>query len=580
MQRFQSWDEIEPTATEAERKLKAAVEAGEFCRCGAGGQTPPEPDDWSNLPSDRHIRADVLRFFLLGGCSNASVTEVGVLLIGAFVSGQLSLLDSEIAWNMLFHNCVFQHGIYATRCTASKDLRLVSCKLPFLLASGLKVGGQLVCSGAEFQKQGETALDLQNAEIGQDLILGSAKIFGETDLNGLKTGGQLSCTGAEFQNKGGTALNLQSADIGRDLFLSSTKNCGEATLNSLKVGGQLDCAGAEFQNKGKRALNLQDADIDQSLFLSFAKIFGTADLSGLKTGGQLSCTGTRFQNKGGTALNLQNANIAKDFFFRDRVAVKGDVDLSAAKCGDLVDDPDCWPDPTQGHKNLILDGFTYRRIVGSTDARTRLNWLAGGDHWDGEFLPQPYKQLAKVLHEMGHEADAREVLYVLEKKLGAERRKALRQEIERLRDTSPALGRQIVKHLLLGADHAIDWLQRVTVGYGRKPFRSIGVLAGLILTFWMLTLAAWHTGGFAPNSSIVLTSPDWATYDTRNAGPTPRNPADHWSETTIPGRDWESFSGIAYAADIVVPIIDFGQTEAWAPSTTRGPAGVILWWAR
>ncbi|MFV1593971.1 hypothetical protein VWZ88_15560 [Phaeobacter sp. JH20_36] len=30
----------------------------------------------------------------------------------------------------------------------------------------------------------------------------------------------------------------------------------------------------------------------------------------------------------------------------------------------------------------------------------------------------------------------------------------------------------------------------------------------------------------------------------------------------------------------MVPIIDFGQTEAWAPSTTRGPAGVILWWAR
>ena len=488
MQRFKSWDEIEETIeggpTEAERKLKAAVETGKFCRCGPDGETPPEPDDWSNLPTDRHIRADVLRFFLLGGCLDAPVTEVGVLLKGALVSGELHLNDCVVPWNMLFHNCLFQHGISAIRCNALKNVRLVACKLPFLEAAGLN------------------------------------------------------------------------------------------------VGYQMDCTNAEFQNKGKRALNLQNANIDQSLFLSFAKIFGTADLSGLKTGGQLSCTGTRFQNKGGTALNLQNANIAKDFFFRDRVAVKGDVDLSAAKCGDLVDDPDCWPDPTQGHKNLILDGFTYRRIVGSTDARTRLNWLAGGDHWDGEFLPQPYKQLAKVLHEMGHEADAREVLYVLEKKLGAERRKALRQEIERLRDTSPALGRQIVKHLLLGADHAIDWLQRVTVGYGRKPFRSIGVLAGLILTFWMLTLAAWHTGGFAPNSSIVLTSPDWATYDTRNAGPTPRNPADHWSETTIPGRDWESFSAIAYAADIVVPIIDFGQTEAWAPSTTRGPAGVILWWAR
>uniref|UniRef100_UPI00232E83B2 hypothetical protein n=1 Tax=Phaeobacter italicus TaxID=481446 RepID=UPI00232E83B2 len=320
--------------------------------------------------------------------------------------------------------------------------------------------------------------------------------------------------------------------------------------------------------------------IGQSLFLSSAKISGETDLNGLKTGGQLNCESAEFQNEGKRALNLQSADISQSFIFRGQINVQGVVDLSAASCGDLADDPDCWPDAARNGENLILDGFTYRRIIGPTDARARLKWLARGDHWNGEFFPQPYKQLAKVLDDMGHEADAREVLYVLEKKLGAERRKALRQEIERLRDTSPALGRHIVKHLLLGADHAIDWLQRVTVGYGRKPFRSIGVLAGLILTFWMLTLAAWHTGSFAPNSSIVLTSPDWATYDTRSNRPTPRNPADHWSETTIPGRDWESFSAIAYAADIVVPIIDFGQTDAWAPSTTRGPAGVILWWAR
>ncbi|WP_271882117.1 hypothetical protein, partial [Phaeobacter italicus] len=89
----------------------------------------------------------------------------------------------------------------------------------------------------EFQKQGETALDLQNATIGQSLFLSSVKIFGETDLNGLKTGGQLSCTGAEFQNKGGTALNLQDADIGQSLFLSSAKISGETDLNGLKTGG-------------------------------------------------------------------------------------------------------------------------------------------------------------------------------------------------------------------------------------------------------------------------------------------------------------------------------------------------------
>jgi len=31
---------------------------------------------------------------------------------------------------------------------------------------------------------------------------------------------------------------------------------------------------------------------------------------------------------------------------------------------------------------------------------------------------------------------------------------------------------------------------------------------------------------------------------------------------------------------VVIPIIDFGQTGAWAPSTTRGPWGERLWWAR
>ncbi|MEX0305447.1 MAG: hypothetical protein AB3N24_23755 [Leisingera sp.] len=478
MQRFTSWSEIEPT--EAERKLMQAAVAGEFCDCGPEGQTPPEPADWSSLPADRHIRADVLRFLLRGGCDSSQVTEVGVMLEGALISGELDLTDCEIRNNMLLHNCRFQKGIHANRCNALKNFRLRSCKLPLLNAAGLKVGGQL------------------------------------------------NCDGTEFQNQNGTALNLQDADIGRTLSLDSVKILGAADLNGLKTGGQLDCEGAEFQNKD------------------------------------------------GMALNLQNAVIGQGFLFRDQVTVQGAVNLNAAYCGSLADDPECWPD--SGH--LILDGFTYHRLHGATDARTRLNWLARGDRWKGEFFPQPYKQLAKVLHDMGHEADAREVLYVLEKKLGAERRRQLRQEIADLRNITPSLGLRTAKYILLATDYASDWLQRVTVGYGRKPFRSLGVLAGLITAFWFATLAAWHAGGFAPNSSIVLTSPEWASYDSRGKTPKPAHPAGHWSNQTIPRRDCESFSPLAYAADVVVPIIDFGQTDAWAPSTTRGPAGVFLWWAR
>ncbi|UTS79580.1 hypothetical protein [Phaeobacter piscinae] len=486
MQRFESWEEIEKTIeggpTEAEWKLKAAVEAGKPCQCGPDGITPPEPENWSRLPSDRHIRADVLRFLVLDR-KQQHITEVGIQLTGAYVSGVVTLFDCKIPHNFMLSACCFEFPIVAARSSWGADFRLNYCRVPSLAASLSEFKGQV---------------SFDNAHIG----------FGQ-----------------------GFALDLSGSKVGNTVFLNNARLLQSAILNKMQISGML------------------------------------------------ICTGTQFLGSSPFALTLQNTTINTAFIFNGGARSGGLLHLPSAHLGDLSDDVSCWP----SNGGIILDGCTYDRIIGqncATNASTRLQWLANGETAKHPFFPQPYKQLAKVLHDMGHEADAREVFYVLEKKLGKERRKALRKEIETLRDTSPSLGRRIAKHMLLGADHAIDWLQRVTVGYGRKPFRSIGVLAGLILTFWMLTVAAWHTGGFAPNSSIVLTSSDWATYDTRSTRPAPRNPADHWSETTIPGRDWESFSAIAYAADVVVPIIDFGQTDAWAPSTTRGPAGVILWWAR
>jgi hypothetical protein len=483
MQRFKSWDEIEPTATEAEWKLKEAVEAGDVCVLGTG-DLPPEPDDWSNIDPVLCIRGTVMRYFI--DMHNQS----DVHLCGAIISGPLDLSRTTIHCEFRAESCRFHDPVNLSRSEFQMTVSLIGSYCRRLNAEKSIFLEDLVLQETTIQSPGTIVLNLRGAKVGGHVSLYKGKFFGSVDMLGAKIEGQLILSAATF-------FDLPNDDYARPTII------------------------------------LQSARIDDALILE------------------------------------------------EKTLITGGISLVAAQVGTLVDDPDCMP-----ALGAQANGFVYQRIIGETSAHKRINWLSkfegGGSNKKSNFAfrPQPYKQLAKVLHDMGHEADAREVLYVLEKKLGAERRKALRQEIERLRNTSPALGRHIVKHLLLGADHAIDWLQRVTVGYGRKPFRSIGVLAGLILTFWMLTLAAWHTGGFAPNSSIVLTSPDWATYDTRNAGPTPRNPADHWSEATIPGRDWESFSAIAYAADIVVPIIDFGQTEAWAPSTTRGPAGVILWWAR
>ncbi|KIC30767.1 hypothetical protein RA24_01975 [Leisingera sp. ANG-M6] len=525
MQRFKSWDEIEPTATKAERKLKQAAEAGEFCICGPKGQTPPEPADWSSLPADRRIRADVLRFFLLGGCADSLVTEVGVMLTGALISGELDLADCEIPGNMLVHNCRFQHGIHATRCNALKNFRLESCKLPFLSAAGLKVGEQLDCEGAEFQSQGGIALNLQGAKIDQNVFLGSARILGEANLNGLQTDGQLGCTSATFRNQGRSALSVQGAKIGQDVFLNSAKVLGKADLNGIHIGGQLGCDDTEFQCPGRIALNLQDAVIGHGLF------------------------------------------------FRHQVKIKGAVDLRAARCGVMVDDPDCWPERGQ----LILDGFSYGRIIGSTDAQTRLTWLARSDNQSREFFPQPYKQLAKVLHDAGHEADAKTIRVALAQKLAFEARRLRRIELDG--NWGPAwasIWYDITRPVLW----LIHQVLNILTSHGFRPERSLFALVLLWLLAVLPAHLAWKEGSFAPNSSIILTSEEWAEYDTRNGPPDVENPAQDWSDNTVAGRDWESFHPLAYAADVVIPIINFGQTDAWAPSTTRGPAGVFLWWAR
>ena len=224
---------------------------------------------------------------------------------------------------------------------------------------------------------------------------------------------------------------------------------------------------------------------------------------------------------------------------------------------------------------LHLDGFTYDRIIGATDARTRLAWLAKGDHWNGEFLPQPYKQLAKTLDDMGHEAAAREVRIALAAKLCQYARNSLRITPNGDLGTGlRSIWRDILRLCLCGKDS----ISLLLTAHGYKPQRS---LYALILLFAAATFPAqwaWDEGSFAPNSGPILLSEGWQELARDDSI---QNPAAEWTNrNAIPGKDWETFNRYAYAADVVIPIVEFGQTDAWAPSTERGTWGYHLWYWR
>ena len=89
----------------------------------------------------------------------------------------------------------------------------------------------------------------------------------------------------------------------------------------------------------------------------------------------------------------------------------------------------------------------------------------------------------------------------------------------------------------------------------------------------------------APANDLIAASEGWQTLLSRDCIPTPTpgcitNPASEWNGPTGPGLDWESFHPIAYGIDVVVPVVELGQTKSWSPSKDRGFWGHTLWWAR
>ncbi len=206
------------------------------------------------------------------------------------------------------------------------------------------------------------------------------------------------------------------------------------------------------------------------------------------------------------ALNAQRLRVSEVSFPHLATPPIGQLNLNAAHVGDLVDDTASWPLQPE---NLILDGFTYDRIDGgnNTSFAARRRWLEAGSTLNGEFRPQPYTQLAKVLRQMGHAGEARKVLCERERLLAQHRLEADRANTKRRSKATNGKGR--------------CWLDMVAhepcagLVLGGPPHRGLRLRAakgfywafGLFLFAALLAQLAWSSGAFAPNSDVILTSP-------------------------------------------------------------------------
>jgi hypothetical protein len=304
-------------------------------------------------------------------------------------------------------------------------------------------------------------------------------------------------------------------------------------LSGASIGGGLDCERAAFRNPNQTALLADGATIGGDVRLRNGfQAEGLVRFNTSTVGLNLDFWKAQFTGDSLTGLMAEGVTVARLLDWREVTTTERTIlDLAGAKVGQLADDQASWPLAGQ----LDVDGFVYMTILdGPMGAPARLDWLKRQSLFPLEpglqrypshpkpFRPQSYQQLAKVLRESGYEADAKKILIAR----------------ERARRIHGRLG---------GLAYIWTLVKAATIGYGYQPHRVLYFAVGFIMLGWLLFGAGDRAGMIMPVKDEA-----YKTYE-KIGQPPPSYPM---------------FNPAMYSLDTFLPIVNFGQKDAWAPNAT------------
>jgi hypothetical protein len=352
---------------QAEEKLLDAAGKGVLCNLTELSPDLLATDPAQALPkhaaSANKVRADFLRFLLLGGDAASPVHEKGIQLAGAFVEGDIDLAHAENVCSFALLGCSIK-GRLVTDHAALRSVTL----------SASHIGG-MICDGASID--GDVSLS-------QGFSSSGVVSFNDAEIEG-----HLSCSGATIKNRHGFALSCEGARVRGNVNLEDGFDAiGAVTFRAAEIAGSVSCAGGCFDIGSRPSPQKDGTSLD-------ALVFADAFIKGA----------LRFSSP-------QN--------IRKNAKIVGSLNLENAHVWSLMDQVDSWPKESAIIANVIrLDGFTYGRFAegAPADATTRLRWLKrqAKEHLKGDLRLHPFEQLVSVLHVMGRKAEAREICYFKQK---------------------------------------------------------------------------------------------------------------------------------------------------------------------
>jgi len=319
----------------------------------------------------------------------------------------------------------------------------------------------------------------------------------------------------------------------------------EVFFSGSTVEGNFDCSNASFQalDSTQKALHCERIIVKKNVFLNNGfSSKGSVFFLGAKIMGSFYCTNSRFESfdkeQSVFILCCELMVIKGGLFLRENcIILNGIFNLTNATVGALADNKYFWEQETL--KVVYLDGFKYGHIHGDISASFRLkNMLSKMP----EFTPQPYKQLAKVLREMGDDRDADEVMIALHDK--------------RLEMSKESWSYKVSQKLY-------RWISR----YGYRPIRALKII--LVSVWFIFGCVYWYganVGVFAPSNPLVFQNKDYNCTINSNGTPWGASPKDYnvsnnWYKATPP--EYTTFQPFLYSLDIILPVVDLKLEKDW-----------------
>jgi hypothetical protein len=478
--------------TEAEKLILKKAPKGEGADCRKIDHKVydvEKPEEW---PEARTVRAKFLEWLLRDKEAQKLIHDKGVRIIGIKVANQLDLECIRLPFPVAIFYSRFEGGLILYNANVQE----------------IDLGSSFIAG-----------MDADLMVMKSSLLLKNIISKGKMRMVGANIGGALVCTGAKFTNKKGNAFAGDGIVTKGDVFMDEIESTGDFRLVGAHIGGNLDCDGAKLKKGKGDAFSGDTFNVEGHVFLYNIKVTGQFRLVSSTVGGGLYCAGASFKNKKETALRMTQAQIDGRLCFNRIKKVQGKIVLSNTKAGAFVDDDKSWPDPKKGE--MILDGFEYGSFADKSpkEVKKRLKWLKLRP--PGEYIPQPYQQLAKVYRKMGKDRDAKTVL--LEK--------------ERMR-------RKYGKLNLFSKTWS--YFLDLTIGYGYGIGRAVGFVAAIIL----LGTCIFY---YSKECKILL--------DTSAAA----------SEIAKP-----YFNAFFYSIDVFVPFLDLHLEKYWMPDATTK----LGWWVQ